>query len=33
LQNGARLRSVVVETFHMCGDLTNWLRRYVGVST
>ena len=33
LQNGARLRSFVVGTFQMCGDLTNWLRRYVGAST
>jgi uncharacterized protein (TIGR02453 family) len=30
LQNGARLRSFVVETFEMCADLTDWLKRYVG---
>jgi hypothetical protein len=30
LQNGARPRPFVIETFQMCGDLTNWLRRYVG---
>ena len=32
LQNGARLRSFVIETFEMCADLTNWLKRYVGAS-
>ncbi|HKN45411.1 MAG TPA: DUF2461 domain-containing protein [Propionibacteriaceae bacterium] len=31
LQNGARLRTFVVETFEMCADLTEWLRRYVGL--
>jgi uncharacterized protein (TIGR02453 family) len=30
LQNGPRLRSFVIETFHMCADLTNWLTRNVG---
>jgi hypothetical protein len=30
LQNCARLRSFVIETFQMCADLTNWLKRYVG---
>ena len=28
LQNGARLRAFVIETFEMCADLTDWLRRY-----
>jgi uncharacterized protein (DUF2461 family) len=32
LQNGARLRSFVIETFQMCADLTDWLKRYVGAS-
>jgi uncharacterized protein (TIGR02453 family) len=31
LQNGARLRTFVVETFEMCADLTDWLRHYVGL--
>jgi uncharacterized protein (TIGR02453 family) len=31
LQNGARLRTFVVETFEMCADLTDWLRQYVGL--
>jgi Conserved hypothetical protein (DUF2461) len=30
LQNGARLRSFVIETFAMCADLTDWLKRYAG---
>ena len=30
LQNGARLRSFVIETFAICADLTDWLKRYVG---
>jgi len=30
LQNGARLRTFVVETFEMCADLTDWLKQYVG---
>jgi hypothetical protein len=30
LQNGARLRIFVLETFEMCFDLTDWLKRYVG---
>ena len=33
LQNGVRLRAFVVETFQMCTDLTDWLRRHVGAST
>jgi uncharacterized protein (TIGR02453 family) len=32
LQNGTKLRSFVVETFEMCADLTDWLKRYVGDS-
>jgi uncharacterized protein (TIGR02453 family) len=32
LQNGTKLRSYVVETFEMCADLTDWLKRYVGDS-
>jgi hypothetical protein len=32
LQNGARLRTFVVETFETCADLTDWLRRYVAAS-
>lgn len=32
LQNGARLRTFVVETFEMCSDLTDWLKKYVGAS-
>ena len=32
LQNGPRLRSFVVETFQMCADLTDWLKRYVGAA-
>jgi uncharacterized protein (TIGR02453 family) len=32
LQDGARLRSFVVETFQMCSDLTDWLESYVGAS-
>ena len=31
LQNGARLRTFVVETFEACSDLIDWLRRYVGL--
>jgi uncharacterized protein (TIGR02453 family) len=30
LQNGTRVRTFVVETFDMCADLTDWLKRYVG---
>ncbi len=30
LQNGARVRTFVVETFDMCSDLVDWLKRYVG---
>jgi uncharacterized protein (TIGR02453 family) len=30
LQNGPRLRTFVVETFQMCADLSDWLKRYVG---
>jgi uncharacterized protein (TIGR02453 family) len=30
LQNGARVRTFVVETFDMCSDLIDWLKRYVG---
>jgi uncharacterized protein (TIGR02453 family) len=30
LQNGPRLRTFVVETFEMCADLIDWLKRYVG---
>jgi uncharacterized protein (TIGR02453 family) len=30
LQNGSRLRLFVIETFQICADLTNWLKRYVG---
>ena len=33
LQNGARLRTFVIQTFEMCGDLTGWLQRYVGASS
>lgn len=33
LQNGARLRTFVIETFEMCADLTGWLQRYVGASS
>jgi uncharacterized protein (TIGR02453 family) len=32
LQNGTKLRSFVVETFEICADLTDWLKRYVGDS-
>jgi uncharacterized protein (TIGR02453 family) len=32
LQNGTKLRSFVVETFEMCADLTDWLKRFVGDS-
>jgi len=32
LQNGARLRIFVLETFEMCSGLTDWLKRYVGDS-
>ncbi len=32
LQNGARVRSFVVETFAMCSDLVDWLKRCVGGS-
>jgi len=32
LQNGTKLRSFVVETFEMCADPTDWLKRYVGDS-
>ena len=32
LQNGARVRSFVVETFDMCSDLIDWLKRCVGRS-
>jgi uncharacterized protein (TIGR02453 family) len=32
LQHGSRVRSFVVETFEMCADLTDWLKRYVGAS-
>ena len=32
LQNGARVRTFVVETFDMCSDLIDWLKRYVGGS-
>ena len=32
LQNGARVRTFVVETFDMCSDLVDWLKRYVGGS-
>jgi uncharacterized protein (TIGR02453 family) len=30
LDNGGRVRRFVVETFEVCADLTDWLRRYVG---
>lgn len=30
LQNGARVRTFVVETFDMCSDLIDWLKRCVG---
>jgi uncharacterized protein (TIGR02453 family) len=33
LQNGPRLRAFVVDTFQMCADLTDWLKRYVGGSS
>ncbi len=29
LQNSGRLRSFVIETFQMCADLTDWLKRYL----
>ena len=32
LQNGARVRTFVVETFDMCSDLINWLKCCVGQS-
>ena len=32
LQNGARVRTFVVETFDMCSDLIDWLKRCVGES-
>jgi uncharacterized protein (DUF2461 family) len=32
LQNGPRLRAFVIETFQMCTDLIDWLKRYVGTS-
>jgi uncharacterized protein (TIGR02453 family) len=32
LQNGARVRTFVVETFDMCSDLIDWLKRCVGGS-
>jgi uncharacterized protein (TIGR02453 family) len=32
LDNGGRVRRFVVETFEVCADLTDWLRRYVGGS-
>jgi uncharacterized protein (TIGR02453 family) len=32
LQNGARVRIFVVETFDMCSDLIDWLKRGVGGS-
>jgi uncharacterized protein (TIGR02453 family) len=33
LENGTRLRTFVVETFEMCSDLIDWLKRYVGGSS
>jgi uncharacterized protein (TIGR02453 family) len=30
LQNGPRLRTFVIETFEICADLTDWLKRNVG---
>ena len=32
LQNGPRLRTFVIETFQMCTDLTDWLKRYVAAA-
>ena len=32
LQNGHRLRTFVIETFQMCTDLTDWLKRYVAAA-
>jgi uncharacterized protein (TIGR02453 family) len=33
LQNGARVRGFVLETFEMCSDLTDWLGRNAGASS